>query len=169
MRIFLIGFMGSGKSYTGKRLAAALHLPFTDLDALIEKQQGRSVQEIFRDEGELAFRQMEQTALRETATFAEAIIACGGGTPCFADNMEWMNAQGITVYLQTPVEVLAQRLLPEMAQRPLLHGLDETSLPAFIAEKLAFRESWYLQAQVTARVPEALEEMLLELKKQMER
>ena len=99
--------------------------------------------------------------------YEQAVIACGGGTPCFFDNMEWMNRHGITVYLQTPVAELCRRLLPEMAHRPLLKGLNEHTLPAFIGEKLALREPYYLQSQVVAPLPGALEEMLLALKEQM--
>lgn len=166
-RIFLTGFMGSGKSYTGRRLSEALGIPFIDLDHWIEDQEGQSIQAIFEKSGEAAFRQIEREALHQMIAYEQAVIACGGGAPCFFDNMEWMNRHGITVYLQTPVAELCRRLLPEMAHRPLLKGLNEHTLPAFIGEKLALREPYYLQSQVVAPLPGALEEMLLALKEQM--
>ena len=159
--------MGSGKSYTGRRLSEALDIPFIDLDHWIEDQEGQSIQAIFEKSGEAAFREIEREALHQMIAYEQAIIACGGGTPCFFDNMEWMNRHGITVYLQTPVEELCRRLLPEMTHRPLLKGLDEYSLPQFIEEKLAQREPYYLLSQVIATLPEALEDMLLELKQQL--
>lgn len=167
LRIFLTGFMGSGKSYTGRRLSEALGIPFVDLDNWIETQEGQSIQAIFNASGEAAFREIEREALHQMIEYGQAVIACGGGAPCFFDNMEWMNRHGITVYLQTPVDDLCRRLLPEMAHRPLLKGLDEQALPGFIGEKLALREPYYLQSQVVATLPGALEEMLVALKAQM--
>lgn len=160
--------MGSGKSHTGRRLGDLLNLPFIDLDAFIEAQEGLSVQEIFSRYGEDFFRRTEQRALHQMLDHEAAIISCGGGTPCFFDNMTWMNQHGITAYLQTPVETLFERLLPEMAHRPLLDGQDEETLPAFIAAKLALREPHYLQAQIIADVPGALEDMLMLLKTQLD-
>ena len=96
-RIFLTGFMGSGKSYTGRRLSEALGIPFIDLDHWIEDQEGQSIQAIFEKSGEAAFRQIEREALHQMIAYEQAVIACGGGAPCFFDNMEWMNRHGITV------------------------------------------------------------------------
>jgi len=166
-RIFLTGFMGSGKSHFGRRLSEALGIPFIDLDHWIEDQEGKSVQAIFQNSGEAAFREIEREALHQMIEYGQAVIACGGGAPCFFDNMEWMNRHGITVYLQTSVDELCRRLLPEMAHRPLLKGLDEQTLPGFIEEKLALREPFYLQSQVVATLPGALEDMLVALKVQM--
>jgi len=95
-RFYLIGFMGSGKSFLGRRLANALQLPFLDLDDYLEEWSGRSIPRIFEESGEEAFRKLESEALRDTARLPSAVIACGGGTPCFGDNMAWMNAHGIT-------------------------------------------------------------------------
>ncbi len=166
-RIFLLGFMGSGKSHTGRRLGEVLGLPFVDLDALIEAREGMTVQDIFSIRGESFFRQAEQAALHTLQDYDQVIVACGGGTPCFFDNMDWMNRHGITVYLETPVEELCRRLLPEMAHRPLLQGLDASTLPGFIAERLALREPYYRKAQVVADLPGALEEMLVLLHGQL--
>ncbi len=159
--------MGSGKSYTGRRLSEALDIPFVDLDNWIETQEGQSIKTIFEKSGEAAFRHIEWEALHQMIEYGQAIIACGGGAPCFFDNMEWMNRHGITVYLQTPVDELCRGLLTEMAHRPLLKGLDEQTLPGFIEEKLALREPYYLQSQVVSTLPAALEEMLVALKAQM--
>lgn len=147
-RIYLIGFMGSGKSFTGRRLAGELELPFIDLDDYLEEKAGRTIFRIFEEEGEAVFRKMEAAALRETERFSAAVIACGGGTPCFGDNMEWMNAHGLTIYLKTPVELLLDRLISETAHRPLLRGLDRAGLRRYIEEKLAQRGPYYRRASV---------------------
>lgn len=148
MRIFLIGFMGSGKSYVGRRLANTLQCAFLDLDALIEQKEGASVREIFSRKGEAYFRQVERQVLQQTGAHPNAVIACGGGTPCFFDNLQWMKGQGLTVYLSAGVDVLTRRLRAQQEQRPLLGGLDEPALRAFIEEKLAEREPFYRQASI---------------------
>lgn len=152
MRIFLIGFMGSGKSYTGKRLAALLGYAFYDLDALIEEREECAVSDIFHDKGEVYFRELESRILRETASLTNAVISCGGGTPCFHQNMDWMNAHGITIWLDPPEEVIYRRLQRKPHKRPLLAGLEtEEQWLAFIETKLAERGPYYNQAQVVYR------------------
>lgn len=148
MRIFLLGFMGSGKSHTGRRLASLLEMQFIDLDYWIENQQNRTIPAIFETEGETAFREIERNALHHMTQFENAVIACGGGTPCFFDNMNWMNQQGLTIYLDTPIEVLVKRLKPERAHRPLLKDLNDSELYQFIEDKLITRLFYYQQAQV---------------------
>ncbi|MCB0553376.1 MAG: shikimate kinase [Phaeodactylibacter sp.] len=148
MRIFLIGFMGSGKSYVGRQLADILHWPFYDLDSLIEQQEQAAVRTIFEQKGEAHFRQIEREVLHTTAIYPKAIIACGGGTPCFFDNMGWMKAHGLAIYLRAPAEVLYCRLSKQQEQRPLLKGMDGPGLLAFIANKLAEREPFYQQANI---------------------
>ena len=157
MKIFLLGFMGSGKSHVGKQLAERIGVDFIDLDHWIEEQEGESIAHIFKTKGEIAFRERERDALHEMAAKENMVIACGGGTPCFFDNMEWMNQQGITIYLETPVEILAQRLIPQQAQRPLLQNLNEPELQHFITLKLAERKPFYEQAQVIYQVTAAEE------------
>lgn len=147
-RLYLIGFMGSGKTYIGRRLAGALHLPFLDLDDYLEVRTGRSISRIFEEEGEAAFRSLEAAALRDTERYAAAVIACGGGTPCYRDNMHWMNAHGVTIYLRTPVTLLVDRLIDETAHRPLLRGLDREGLHRFVETKLEDRVAHYRQASV---------------------
>lgn len=148
MRIFLIGFMGSGKSYTGRRFAAGAGIPFLDLDECIEAREGRSIRLIFEQEGEAYFRRAERDALRETGRFRDIVVSCGGGAPCFHGNMQWMNAHGVTIYLRAPAELLASRLAREMEQRPLLKGLGPEGLERFIRSKLEEREHYYMESSV---------------------
>lgn len=148
MRIFLIGFMGSGKSHTGRRLAAALGYLFQDLDDWIAKQAQRSIPQIFEQDGELGFRKIEQAALHDMAAFEQVVVACGGGTPCFFDNMSWMNQNGTTVFLQTPVEILLKRLQKGKHQRPLLKDKTEDALLDFIQQKLNERLPYYEKASI---------------------
>jgi shikimate kinase len=148
MNIYLIGFMGSGKSYTGQQLAIALAWPFVDLDTRMEQQEGRSIAQIFEQEGETYFRELEAQTLRGTLADAPAVVSCGGGTPCFHHNMDWINAQGHSVYLQASVRLLASRLKKGQEHRPLIRGLDQEALEQFIASRLAEREVFYQQAQV---------------------
>ncbi|MBX2926676.1 MAG: shikimate kinase [Saprospiraceae bacterium] len=150
MKIYLTGFMGTGKTYTGRRLAAVLGFAFLDLDEAIATEQGCSVAEIFQTEGEARFRELEKRALRATETLGRTVIACGGGTPCYEDNMQWMNEQGVTVWLKVPAEELYRRLTAHPEQRPLLAGLQsEAEWMQFLQQKLSGREPWYRQAQIT--------------------
>ena len=135
--------MGCGKSYIGKRLAKSLGLSFIDLDDFIEEQEGRSIKEVFEKEGEAYFRRIEKEALRAMNQFDQTVIATGGGAPCFLDNSDWMKEYGITIYLQTPVEVIMKYLIRGRAKRPLLKGLDDEALQVFIQGKLKERESFY--------------------------
>ena len=147
MRIFLIGFMGSGKSYSGKRLAEQLGWRFIDLDDWIETQNGQSIKSIFSEKGEKSFRLLEKKALYEMTNFSNVVIACGGGAPCFFDNMDWMNSNGLTFYLSAPVSVLTQRLIQQMDHRPILKGQTSASLSTFIQQKVKERSPFYEKAQ----------------------
>jgi shikimate kinase len=167
MRIYLIGFMGSGKTTVGRLLAPKLvakfptKLPncvFVDLDHYIEQQQGLTVAEIFAkpgDEGgEAYFRELERKYLNEVMTkFPNAVISTGGGTPCFNDNMERMNADGVTVYLKYSPEMLARRLGTSRGVRPLLAGKSQEELLAYVKETLSEREVYYNQANVVVAEP----------------
>ncbi len=146
MRIYLIGFMGCGKSSFGKRLAKKLDYPFVDLDEEIEQRAGKSIDEIFKMEGEATFRKMEQDALLDTIIHKKAVIATGGGTPCFEDNMEFMNSEGVTVYLRMSTLSITHRLENAKKTRPLVHGRKGEELHAFIKKTLADREAYYLQS-----------------------
>ena len=146
MRIYLIGFMGCGKSTFGKRLAKKLDCPFVDLDDEIEQRAGKSIDELFKMEGESVFRKMEQEALLDTIIHKKAVIATGGGTPCFEDNMEFMNAEGVTVYLRMSPLSITHRLENAKKIRPLVHGRKGEELNEFIKKTLSARESYYLQS-----------------------
>ncbi len=155
MKIFLVGFMGCGKSYIGKKLAQMLGFQFVDLDSVIEnteslpEEAGKvTVAKIFASKGEPYFRQLESDRLRGLNKWTEIVIATGGGAACFHQNMQWMNDNGITVYLKTPPELLAERLNSEAAHRPVLQGKSGTELLDFIKEKLNDREVFYNQAQI---------------------
>lgn len=148
MRIFLIGFMGCGKSYNGTRLAKVLNMPFVDLDNYIEEKAGKTIAEIFSEQGEEHFRKLEQQALHQMTAFDNIVISCGGGTPCFFDNMEWMNENGDTVYLKCTPQTLEKRLVKGKAKRPLIKDLDEQNeLINFIKSKLEKREPFYSKAK----------------------
>lgn len=154
MRIFLTGFMGSGKTYTGKRLAEALGYDFYDLDTLIEEQEGCKIAAIFEEKGEARFREIEQQTLHRTADEVNVVISCGGGTPCFFDNMEWMNARGVTIWLNPPVELVLRRLQRKPHKRPLLAGLEtDEQWHEFIERKLEERRPFYSLAQIVYTQP----------------
>lgn len=160
MRIFLIGFMGSGKTTWGKKLGELLHLKFIDLDQAIEERTNMDINGIFQNKGESYFRKIEAVCLRELAMEDNLIIACGGGTPCFHDNISSMNALGVTIWLNTPKKVIVSRLLEEAEHRPLVRNLDPEQLNEFIEDKLEERMQYYGQAQVivdtTVKTPEEL-------------
>lgn len=146
MRIYLIGFMGSGKSTFGKKLAAKLDWPFIDTDKAIEAHHGKTIAEIFSTEGESAFREMEQSYLHDTLTMDHVVISCGGGTPCFFDNMNWMLAHGQVIYLKVAEGHLYDRLRSRAGKRPLIANKTEEELRQYIHDTLTMREAFYLRA-----------------------
>lgn len=148
MRIYLIGFMGSGKSHTGNKLAELLKIPFVDLDHKIEEQEQTTIAALFEKLGERRFRELEKKVLHQTLLQKDAVISCGGGTPCFFDNMEWMNEHGVTIYLQTSESLLVERLNREKSKRPLIVNSDENELPGIISQLLKTRLPYYELAQV---------------------
>ncbi len=148
MLIFLIGFMGSGKSYTGKRLARLMDYAFIDLDEFLEEGEHRSISTIFSEEGEAYFRKLESEYLRKLEGRQKLVIATGGGTPCQPDNLEWMKRNGLIIYLSAAPDLLARRLQKETSQRPLIAGLDKPSLMDFIDKKLQERARAYEEADV---------------------
>ena len=159
-KIFLIGFMGSGKTYWGRKWAQQSGLAFYDLDEVIEKEQGKTISEIFEKDGEDYFRKIESTALRAFAETENCIIACGGGTACFNDNMQWMNEHGKTVYLSAIPQYIFDRVLEEKEKRPLIKKHNEAELLFFIEQKLKEREPFYNQAKITLPVTELNENSL---------
>lgn len=148
MRIFLIGFMGSGKSYTGKRIAQAMNFDFLDLDELITDNEQMSISQIFDQVGEKGFRKAEHSALLSCTSLDKIIIATGGGTPCFYDNLEWMKSNGIVIYLKASPNLLVSRLKGEVAHRPLVAGMEDRELLEFIQNKLEERSSYYEKSHI---------------------
>lgn len=149
--IFLIGMMGSGKSYWAQQIAAATHFDWMDLDAEIEKENIMTIKEIFETEGEEFFRVREKKALHQLAKYKNIIIATGGGTPCFYDNMNWMNANGITIFINEPIGILVQRLQSEKSHRPLISSSSDEDLHYFLENKLSQRLPFYSQAKHTIK------------------
>ena len=146
-RIILIGYMGAGKTTIGKALSKRLGLMFYDLDWYIESRMHKTIAQIFADNGEEGFREMEYNMLHEVAEFENVIVSCGGGTPCFFDNMDYLNAQGETIYLQAAPEVLAKHLKMGKVVRPLIVGKTDEELLAYISESLEKREPYYSRAK----------------------
>jgi len=149
VRVILIGYMGAGKTTVGKALAADLGLTFYDLDWYITMRYHRSVPEIFAERGEEGFRDLERRMLHEVAEFENVVVSCGGGTPCFYDNMEYMNSLADTVYLKADPDVLAQHLKMGKGKRPLIEGKTPEELKTYIQESLQAREPYYSQAKYT--------------------
>ena len=151
-RIILVGYMGAGKTTVGRQLAMTLGLQFYDLDWYIEMRYHKKVSEIFAEEGEEYFRDLEKRMLHEVAEFEDVVISCGGGTPCFYDNMAYMNQQAETVYLKLTPEVLCMHLKMGRTVRPLILGKTEEELQQYIRESLVVREPFYTQAKHTIDV-----------------
>ena len=146
-RIILVGYMGSGKTTVGKALSKATGMMFYDLDWYIESRMRKSVSQIFAERGEEGFRKIEYNMLHEVAEFEDVIISCGGGTPCFFDNMDYLNQQGDVVYLKATPETLYKHLLMAKMERPLLNGKSSEELIAYITEHLKERSQFYEKAR----------------------
>ena len=148
--VFLLGFMGAGKSTFGRPVARNLGWKFIDLDEEIEARFGKRISEIFVEKGEAYFRKIERKTLESLIDNQEeaTLLSCGGGTPCFGDTMDWMNQRGITCYLKPSNSILLGRLRQMRASRPMISHLSEEELGEFIEALLQKRESYYLQAQV---------------------
>jgi shikimate kinase len=164
--IFLVGFMGSGKTHYGKLLASAMGVPFADLDAFIEAEEGMTITEIFKLKGESYFRACESRILRTVPAFFSThiinihhkfsifgVLSCGGGTPCFNRNMEWMNEHGITVWIAPDIDILVERLVGEQEKRPLIAGLSKTELRNQVEQRLHDREMYYRQSNLQITNP----------------
>ena len=146
--LFIIGYMGCGKTTFGKALSAATGIQFIDLDFYIEQRYHATVREIFDRYGEDGFRKIEREMLHEVADFEDIIISCGGGTPCFFDNIDHMNERGTTVGLQASNECLFSRLIRKREKRPLLAGHTDEEIRDIISTQLAKREPFYSKAKV---------------------
>ena len=152
IRIILIGYMGAGKTTIGKALAKELNVPFYDLDWYITSRMRKTVAQIFEERGEEGFREIEKNMLHEVAEFEDVIISCGGGTPCFFDNIDYMNQQAPVVYLKVEPETLCMHLKMSKNDRPLLRGKSQEELITFIREQLKQREPFYTKARYTLDV-----------------
>ena len=147
--VFLTGFMGSGKTTAGKTLAPLLKTRFFDLDEYIEKKEGRDIPTIFEEEGEATFRQMETSCLKELLKLKEPhIISLGGGTVCFNDNLDRIKKNGTLLYIELPINILAQRIQESKFTRPLLKNLTTEELINNITEILSERKKFYEQAHI---------------------
>ena len=158
--IFLIGFMGSGKTHWGKIWAQQKGFDFYDLDEMIETKEGQTIAAIFEKEGENYFRKIETKMLHSFSGKSNCIISCGGGTACFNENIQWMNDHGTTVYLAASPTYILSRVKEEKDKRPLINKLNEAELLFFIEQKLKEREPFYNQAQLILPVADLNENSL---------
>ncbi len=149
MKIFLIGFMGSGKTHWGQLLSHKLNIPFFDLDEQVVSHEGKAINEIFAEDGEEYFRLAEKDTLHIiTESHDSFVMATGGGTPCYFNNVEYMNQSGTTVWINTPVDTIFNRLIGEKNKRPLIRQLTDQQLRGFIGKKFSDRRIYYEQADV---------------------
>jgi len=146
--LYIIGFMGSGKSTVGKKLASLLDWSFVDLDVKIEEESGKNIPELFKQFGEDHFRKIESIALQSLTTSKNTVISTGGGTPCFGNNMDLMLETGLTIYLKLTPSQLKKRLSGSYGERPLIEGIADADLLSYIEGKLAERELWYNRAEI---------------------
>ena len=146
--------MGSGKTYWGEIWAKKNDFDFFDLDLIIEAQEQKTIDKIFNENGETYFRETESAALKTFADKDNCIIACGGGTPCFHDNMQWMNENGIPVYLKATPDQILERVKDEKHHRPLLKKLNDDEIFLFISQKIKERDPFYSQAKIILSVTE---------------
>lgn len=148
-RIILLGYMGVGKTTYGRKLAKDLNLSFYDLDWYISSRRRKSIPQIFEEYGVDAFREIERNMLHEVAEFEDVVISCGGGTPCYFDNMEYMNKQAETIYLKADVEYIFNNLVNSLNERPLLKNMTPKELKTYISQQLREREPFYSKAKKT--------------------
>ena len=165
MKIIILGYMASGKSFVGKVLSKKMALPFIDLDNFIEEKEAMSIPEIFKKQGEIYFRTIENKYLKELLSNQEDyVLSLGGGTPCYADNMEHIKNQKDTVsfYLKASINTIVERLKKEKDQRPLVSNLKDKDLNEFIAKHLFERNGFYDQASQTIKIDQKDIETIIE-------
>lgn len=155
--------MGSGKSSTGRKIASSLRWNFADTDKIVEEQEGASVPDLFKEKGEDYFRKAEARALRTVSGRSRTVVACGGGTPCSADNMEVMSSTGVIVYLKLPVAELAKRLRKSATVRPLLMGAGMDEMTSRVQQLLESRTGWYEKADLIIEGPDITVEEITSL------
>jgi shikimate kinase len=170
MRIYLIGYMGCGKSTLGHQLADILGLTFIDLDKFIEERNYKTVPQLFTEFGEDGFRMRERKALEEVSEFMDVVVATGGGAPCFFDNMELMDRTGITVFLDIETSILTERLFNSKTERPLIHGKMKHELSAFIDSMMLKRRPFYEKAEIHINTHlDILDSVLNEIRKKIKK
>ncbi len=164
--IYLLGYMGSGKSTIGKKLARKLNLAFIDLDKYIEAKQSASISELFEQKGELDFRNIERQSLIEVSKLENKVISLGGGTPCFFDNMKIINNASLSIYLKMSTGMLVSRLINAKIQRPLIRNKNREDLYHFIENQLEYREPFYSQARIMYNASDVnIDDLLFEIDK----
>lgn len=147
MRVYLVGYMGCGKSTMGRKLASMLDLTLIDLDHYLENKYFKTIPQIFAEEGEENFRRKEQSVLHEVSTFDNVIVATGGGAPCFFDNMDVMNRTGFCIFLDVNTEELVERLTHAKTERPIIKGKSKEELAGFIDGMMEKRRPFYEKAK----------------------
>ena len=165
MRIYLIGYMGCGKTTLGRKLAATLNLTFIDLDTFLEEKYFQTIPQIFQEEGEAEFRRKERNVLHEVSTFDDVIVATGGGAPCFFDNMEVMNNTGFCIFLDVDTDSLVSRLINAKTERPIIKGKSPDELHHFIDEMMLKRRPFYEKARYILKGSEIKPDQVIELLK----
>lgn len=155
----MVGLPGAGKSHSGRLLATNLGWDFCDLDRMIEQDMEKTIGELFEDHGEEVFRKLEQDFLHKTETMKRTVVSCGGGTPIWGDNMEWMQAHGLTIYLNPPIEKIVPRIMQNPKRRPLFRGLKEGQLRKKLSEFLEKRGEFYSKARIVWNKDEPNEKM----------
>ena len=165
-KIFLVGMMGSGKTYWTKFLAKKLKVGGYDLDYLVETNEEKTIAEIFDEDGEEYFRKQESKILKWFKEKKSFVLGTGGGTPCYHDNMEWMNKNGLTIFIDPPISQLVERLTPEKAHRPLICNLSDEALIQFLTQKRLDRLAIYEQAKIKLSAAEINEQKFLKIIKE---
>ncbi|MFH1005316.1 MAG: shikimate kinase [Bacteroidota bacterium] len=163
MKLFLIGYMGSGKSSVGRRLSEKLKMDFIDFDDHIEKEYGKTITEIFDTEGEEKFRELEHQHLKTFLKKNNIIVSLGGGTPCYHNNIELINENSISVYIEMSVDALVKRLAKAKNKRPLIRDMNEFDLKFFIESNLKKRIPIYRKAHISINAENLSEEQLAEI------
>ena len=165
IKLFLVGYMGCGKSSLGKKLSKVTGYEFVDMDSVIEQREGAAISEIFHYAGEEYFRRAERALIEELSTKeGDMIISTGGGVPTWSDNMEYMNRAGVCVYLRRTAQQIASRLSPHGRQkRPKLRGLNDEELVAFMTENMAEREPYYSQAKYIVECAERSDAEIIDI------
>jgi len=170
MKLYLLGYMYSGKTTVGRQLAQRLGCRFVDLDQLFEEHYHTSIPLFFNRYGEGAFRKLEQQMLHSTESMDDVVISTGGGTPCYFDNMQWINAHGVSVYLKVSIEKIIQRARTSKKQRPVLTNKNSEELHTFIQSQLGQRLPHYSQAHIIFSADEpdltALQTLIAEFQSQ---